>query len=236
MNELLLMCMIAGRRAAIPAIRVQSVIEIAEITPIPGAPSFIRGLTALRSQALTVIDCPVALGLEPGETPAQQRAAVVDIEGHLYALLVDAAYDVGEARSEPIEVPGGFGPGWQAAARQGTPRLPILAAHQYAAVAGPSRGHPGAAPGAAVDTAAQMDTAAMNLEDIDAQLKDPSKLSVEQIKQLKQVLLQEPCTLTSLKIILKKLMIKKWVLSILDPKENILIPTHGTNQKRQILQ
>ncbi|MEC7535194.1 MAG: chemotaxis protein CheW [Pseudomonadota bacterium] len=117
MNELLLMCMIAGRRAAIPAIRVQSVIEIDEITPIPGAPSFIRGLTALRSQALTVIDCTVALGLEPGETPAQQRAAVVDIEGHLYALLVDAAYDVGEARSEPIEVPGGFGPGWQAAAR-----------------------------------------------------------------------------------------------------------------------
>ena len=81
MNELLLMCMIAGRRAAIPAIRVQSVIEIDEITPIPGAPSFIRGLTALRSQALTVIDCTVALGLEPGETPAQQRAAVVDIEG-----------------------------------------------------------------------------------------------------------------------------------------------------------
>ena len=85
MNELLLMCMIAGRRAAIPAIRVQSVIEIDEITPIPGAPSFIRGLTALRSQALTVIDCTVALGLEPGETPAQQRAAVVAIEGHLYA-------------------------------------------------------------------------------------------------------------------------------------------------------
>ena len=43
MNELLLMCMIAGRRAAIPAIRVQSVIEIDEITPIPGAPSSSAG-------------------------------------------------------------------------------------------------------------------------------------------------------------------------------------------------
>ena len=52
MNDLLLMCMVAGRRAAIPAIRVQSVIEIEDITPIPGAPAFIRGLTALRSQAL----------------------------------------------------------------------------------------------------------------------------------------------------------------------------------------
>ena len=117
MNELLLMCLIAGRRAAIPAIRVQSVIEIDDITPIPGVPSFIRGLTALRSQALTVIDCPVALGFTGRQDISGQRAAVVDVEGHLYALLVDEAYDVGEARSEPVGVPGGFGEGWQAAAR-----------------------------------------------------------------------------------------------------------------------
>ena len=55
MSELLLMCIIGGHRAAIPAIRVQSVIEIEEITPIPGVPSFILGLTALRSQALTCL-------------------------------------------------------------------------------------------------------------------------------------------------------------------------------------
>ncbi len=116
MNELLLMCMIAGRRAAIPALRVQSVIEIDEITPIPGTPDFILGLTALRSQALTVIDCPLALGLETlGQRP-DTRAAVVDVDGHFYALMVDEAYDVGEARSEPIAVPGGFGPGWRRAA------------------------------------------------------------------------------------------------------------------------
>lgn len=117
MNELLLMCLVAGRRAAIPAVRVQSVIEIDEITPIPGTPDFIRGLTALRSQALTVIDCALALGLESGEHGPDQRAAVVEVDGHLYALLVDEAYDVGEARSEAIALPGGFGPGWQRAAR-----------------------------------------------------------------------------------------------------------------------
>lgn len=116
MNQLLLMCLIAGRRAAIPAARVQSVIEIEEITPIPGAPAFVRGLTALRSQALTVIDCPLAIGLESsGEIP-EQRAAVVELDGHLYALLVDEAYDVAEAIDEPVAVPGGFGSGWQRAA------------------------------------------------------------------------------------------------------------------------
>ena len=117
MNELLLMCTIAGRRAAIPAVQVQSVIEIENITPIPGTPDFILGLTALRSQALTVIDCSLALGLDVACESADQRAAVVEIEGHLYALLVEEAHDVGEAHSAPVEVPGGFGDGWQRAAR-----------------------------------------------------------------------------------------------------------------------
>ncbi|MBX7539827.1 chemotaxis protein CheW [Qipengyuania sphaerica] len=117
MNELLLMCTIAGRRAAIPAIEVQSVIEVENITPIPGTPDFILGLTALRSQALTVIDCSLALGLDTACESADRRAAVVEIEGHLYALLVDEAHDVGEANSDPVAVPGGFGEGWQRASK-----------------------------------------------------------------------------------------------------------------------
>ena len=116
MNELLLMCLIAGRRAAIPAIRVQSVIEIDDITPIPGVPSFIRGLTALRSQALTVIDCRLALGFDSAGDPMGNRAAVVDHEGHSYALVVDEAFDVVDALGEPESVPGGYGKAWEAAA------------------------------------------------------------------------------------------------------------------------
>ena len=128
MNELLLMCMIAGRRAAIPAIRVQSVIEIDEITPIPGAPSFIRGLTALRSQALTVIDCRVALGFESAGDPVGSRAAVIAEGGHLYALVVDDASDVEEIEGEIQQLRGGFGPQWANAAvgMVETPRGPAI--------------------------------------------------------------------------------------------------------------
>ena len=116
MNQLLLMCTIAGRRAALPASDVQSVIEVDDITPIPGTPDFILGLTALRSQALTVIDCSLALGLDATCAAPDRRAAVVEVDGHLYALLVDDAHDVGEPTSEPVQVPGGFGEGWQRAA------------------------------------------------------------------------------------------------------------------------
>ena len=117
MTELLLICLIAGRRAAIPTERVLSVIELEAVTPIPRAPEFIVGLAALRSQALTVIDCRVSLGFEPSKQIVGSRAAVVEHEGHRYALLVDAAFDVAEPLTDPVAVPGGFGEGWQYAAR-----------------------------------------------------------------------------------------------------------------------
>lgn len=117
MNQLMLMCLIAGRRTAIPAVRVLSVIEIEAVTPIPTTPDFIVGLTALRSQALTVIDCRVSLGFTASERVIGSRAAVVEHEGHRYALLVDEAFDVAEALSEPVQVAGGFGDGWLDAAR-----------------------------------------------------------------------------------------------------------------------
>ncbi|WP_232842933.1 chemotaxis protein CheW [Allopontixanthobacter confluentis] len=112
MDELLVMTVIAGRRAAFRAVEVQAVIEIEIIHPVPRAPDFIAGLTALRSQSLTVIDCRRSLGLA-GDSAADSRAAVVEVGGHPYALLVDTVEDVVEARSAPHPVPGGLGAAWE---------------------------------------------------------------------------------------------------------------------------
>ena len=113
MSELLLLCTIAGQRVALPALRVESVIDVSEITPIPGTPDFIAGLTALRSQALTVIDCARAIGLPYADPRGQCRAAVIESAGHLYALMLESAETVGEALSRPFAVPGGFGERWR---------------------------------------------------------------------------------------------------------------------------
>ena len=142
MSQVLLICLIAGRRAAIPTERVLSVIEIETVTPIPMAPPFIVGVTALRSQALTVIDCRVALGFPAGDRVTGSRAAVIEHDGHRYALMVDDAYDVAEALSEPAPVPGGFGEGWRQAARgmvetESGPAL-LVAVEQL--ILGPSQG------------------------------------------------------------------------------------------------
>ncbi len=113
-GDLLVIARIAGRACALSALDVKSVIEIGTITPIPRAPAWIAGITALRSQALTVIDCRRAMGLGGGETvwPTDHRAAVVAEGGHSYALLVDAIEDITTAASEAGQVPGGFGPEW----------------------------------------------------------------------------------------------------------------------------
>lgn len=115
-GQLLVIAQIAGRRCALSALDVKSVIEIGAITPIPRTPAYIAGITALRSQALTVIDCRRALGLSSGRAgddwPTDHRAAVVAEGGHAYALMVDQIEDITTSVGEAGQVPGGFGPEW----------------------------------------------------------------------------------------------------------------------------
>ncbi len=112
MQDLLVMSQIAGRRCALHAHDVNSVIEIGTITPVPRAPDFISGITAMRSQALTVIDCRCALGFDPDRWSLDHRAIVVNVQGHSYALRVDSIEDITTGSSEPDQILGGFGPEW----------------------------------------------------------------------------------------------------------------------------
>ena len=139
MSELLVIIQIAGRRCALSAHDVKSVIEFGSITPVPRAPGFIAGITALRSQTLTVIDCRRALGLGADDAPTDDRAAVVAIGGHSYALMVDAIEDITTANSAAGQVPGGFGPEWSRVARGMIETMsgPALLIDLAALIAGP---------------------------------------------------------------------------------------------------
>ena len=100
MAELLLIVRLAGERVALPAADVESVVEIEALTPVPGAAGHVAGLAALRSRVLTVIDCLASL--DPSRRlPANAREAVMAVvDGHPYALLVEAVEDVVEASGE----------------------------------------------------------------------------------------------------------------------------------------
>ena len=116
MNELLLVVTIGGERVALPADAVESVVELDTLIPVPRAAAHVAGLSALRSRVLTVIDC--MRSLELGATDCSdgiREAAVVEIDGHHYALLVDLVEDVIEALADPVPMRAAMGPGWERA-------------------------------------------------------------------------------------------------------------------------
>ena len=113
MNELLLIVTIAGSRVAFPAARVESVVELDALSPVPRAAAHIAGLSALRSRVLTVIDCQRSLELGSTDLEGLREAAVVEVDGHHYALTVDAVEDVVEALSEPQPVRAAMAAGWE---------------------------------------------------------------------------------------------------------------------------
>ena len=141
MNELLLIVTIAGSRVALPAAAVESVVELDALIPVPRAPAHLAGLSALRSRVLTVID--TLRSLELGESDCSQgirEAAVVEVEGHHYALIFDVVEDVVEALSDPSPVRAAMGPGWQRVSKGmvETEDGPLLLIDIDALIAGPS--------------------------------------------------------------------------------------------------
>ena len=139
MAALLLVVTIAGDRVALPAEAVESVVELDTLIQVPRAAPHVAGLSALRSRVLTVIDC--MRSLELGVTDCSdgiREAAVVELDGHHYALLVDLVEDVIEAQSEPLPVRAAMGPGWErvAAGMVETETGPLLLLDLAALVAG----------------------------------------------------------------------------------------------------
>jgi purine-binding chemotaxis protein CheW len=114
MNELLLVVCIAGQRVALPAARIESVVELDTLIPVPRAANHVAGLSALRSRVLTVISCRRSLGLPvPKVQDAVLEAAVTEVDGHHYALIVDGVEDVLVAVSDPTPVRAAMGEGWE---------------------------------------------------------------------------------------------------------------------------
>jgi purine-binding chemotaxis protein CheW len=141
MNELLLIVSIGGTRVAFPAAEVESVVELDTLIAVPRAPAHLAGLSALRSRVLTVIDCQRSLDLGTTNLSdgALHEAAVVEVEGHHYALTVDVVEDVVEALSEPAPIRATMGAGWERVSRGmvETDEGPMLVVDIAALIAGP---------------------------------------------------------------------------------------------------
>lgn len=127
-SGLFLIAHIAGRTVAIDSQQVESVVDIPSVTPVPRAPALVLGLAALRSRVVTVIDTRIALDL-PRDNVAS-RAVIVLVDGHHYAMLVDALDDVSDFTLQPLSNGVPLDPTWRAIAlgiveRDGEPVLAV---------------------------------------------------------------------------------------------------------------
>jgi purine-binding chemotaxis protein CheW len=113
MAELFLVARIAERAVAIATDQVESVVDLGTIIPVPAADARVRGLAALRSKVVTVIDTRAVLALDPcaEQTP---RAVITVIDGHHYAVMVDGLDDVVPCVALPIGGGIKLDPAWQA--------------------------------------------------------------------------------------------------------------------------
>jgi purine-binding chemotaxis protein CheW len=90
----LLMVQVGDQRFAMDIMTVREIRGWTASTPLPHAPTHVRGMINLRGVILPVVDLAARLGL--GETAADASSVVVvtQINGRLVGLLVDAVCDI----------------------------------------------------------------------------------------------------------------------------------------------
>jgi purine-binding chemotaxis protein CheW len=85
--------------------QVQEIRRVTEITAVPRAPEFVRGVINLRGRILPVLDLKRKLGLGEVETGRATRIVVVRVKERLLGLLVDGASQVLKVFVSRIEPP-----------------------------------------------------------------------------------------------------------------------------------
>ena len=114
MSDLFVLAWIGDQQVAFDATRVEAVVDITMVVPVPLAAPHVLGLAAIRSQVITVIDCSAVVAAEP--VAPTGRAIVTAIDGHRYALRVDRVEDVVSGLVRPGDACVPLGREWSAIA------------------------------------------------------------------------------------------------------------------------
>ena len=85
---------LSGEEYGVDVRLVQEIIRVSEITQVPRAPGFIKGVINLRGRIIPVIDLKRKLGLGEVSEARQSRIVVVKVKDRLVGLLVDGASQV----------------------------------------------------------------------------------------------------------------------------------------------
>ncbi len=83
--------------------KVQEVLRVTEIAPVPGAPPFVLGIINLRGNVVTVIDTRSRFGLPSAELDDSSRIVIIESEKQVVGILVDAVAEVVELNENEVD-------------------------------------------------------------------------------------------------------------------------------------
>lgn len=94
---------LAGESYGIEIFRVNEIIRIREVTPIPRTESHIKGLVNLRGKTIPVVDLRVRFAMPEAEVTDSSRIIVVDSPLGNVGVIVDAVTEVVTLQDDEIE-------------------------------------------------------------------------------------------------------------------------------------
>ena len=87
----------------IDALHVQEILTYQEITPVPLAPDYVKGLINLRGQIVTVIDLRCRLGFESLDDETKGMNLIVQTDEGLMSVFVDQIGNVLDLRADRLK-------------------------------------------------------------------------------------------------------------------------------------
>jgi purine-binding chemotaxis protein CheW len=94
-----------GRLYGIDVLQIREIVRCQEVTPLPRAPDLIEGVIDLRGVVIPVVDLGHALCREGADQGPGTRIAVLEVDGMILGLRVDAAVDVISVEARDVDDP-----------------------------------------------------------------------------------------------------------------------------------
>jgi purine-binding chemotaxis protein CheW len=96
---------IGSEEYGIDILKVQEINRMPEITKVPQAPHFVDGVINLRGKVIPIINTRRKFNIEERENDKDTRIVVVDINGEVIGLVVDAVSEVLRIPNSIVEPP-----------------------------------------------------------------------------------------------------------------------------------
>jgi purine-binding chemotaxis protein CheW len=100
---------LAGEEYGLEILKVQEIIGMMDVTPVPGAPGHVRGVINLRGKVIPVVDLRLRFGMEAAETTSETCIIVVQTNRVQTGIVVDQVSEVSNIGSGDVEDAPTFG-------------------------------------------------------------------------------------------------------------------------------